>query len=85
MLNLDLLPSWLVLAFVLPAILLLHRYVFGKKRLPLPPGPTGWPILGKTFEAMDMSVKPWHRVQQWKRESNSTGIMASSSRRMYSR
>ncbi|PPQ64455.1 hypothetical protein CVT24_008465 [Panaeolus cyanescens] len=40
-----------------------------KRRLPLPPGPTGWPIIGNVFDMPPNSE--WEAFQRWGKESNS--------------
>ncbi|GAA96807.1 uncharacterized protein L969DRAFT_97149 [Mixia osmundae IAM 14324] len=36
----------------------------------LPPGPSGWPVLGCTLDLIDTTTKPWVRFEEWWKQSN---------------
>ena len=51
-------------AVVCPIFLKLHSSLrYGRKSLPLPPGPRGWPIIGNIFDIPENDMQQWATEQ----------------------
>ena len=66
-------PSTSLALVGLVTVVVLYTWL-KKSRLPLPPGPKGWPILGN---ALDMPTKrPWEKYHEWSKTYGERNIMS---------